>query len=150
MGDTIWVDVQGRAADDLPPDNSIMLRLDKRLDKLAAKLGVAKLTGFYDYSEIEAQMADLVDGAGADEEEGPAGGDGDAAEKGAWFDPAAALGAVRAIREHLAEHPDDLGFKPDASRQHWSDGLMEELGQCQAALENAQSAGRKFRFLIVP
>lgn len=32
MGDTIWVDVQGRAEGDLPSDNSIMPRLDQQLD----------------------------------------------------------------------------------------------------------------------
>lgn len=63
MGDTIWVDVHGGSEDDLPSDNSIMLRLDKHLDKLADKIGVAKLTTFYDYSAMEDEFGDFgVDG----------------------------------------------------------------------------------------
>ena len=118
MGDTIWVDVQGRAEDDLPSDNSIMLRLERQLDKLAAKLGVPKLTTFYDYSAMEAEFADFAEGDDAHDE------DSDEVSKapaspGQWFDPAPALKAITAIRQHLAQHPDDLGFKADASRSHW-------------------------------
>jgi len=40
MGDTIWVDVQGRNKGDLPRDNSIMLRLKDELDRLADRLHV--------------------------------------------------------------------------------------------------------------
>ena len=61
MGDTIWVDVQGRAKDDLPHDNSIMLRLKNELDRLSDKLGVPKLSDFYDYSELAAQFAEETD-----------------------------------------------------------------------------------------
>lgn len=148
MGDTIWVDVDGRAGDDLPSDNSIMLRLGKQLDELAAKLGVPKLTTFYDYSAMEDEFGDLA----ASDDAGDEGSDKatDApASPGQWFDPAPALKAVAAIRQHLDQHPSDLGFTPDASRSHWPNDLMEELGHVRSVLEDATARGKKFRFLIV-
>jgi hypothetical protein len=146
MGHTIWVDVRGRSKNDLPRDNSIMLRMKDQLDRLARKLRVSKLSDFYDYSELEAQYGDFEeDGSEADAE--PA---GDGQSRGSWFDSGQALAAVRAIYEHLQQHPEDLGFKPDPSRTHWPGALMDELKHCQTVLEEAVSRGHQFRFLIVP
>ena len=146
MGDTIWVDVQGRAEGDLPLDNSIMLRLDERLDKLAAKLGVPKLTTFYDYSAKEDEFGDFAEGDEEEEEPTEASA---STPRGKWFDPAPALKAVTAIRQHLTRYPADLGFRPDASRSHWPADLMEELEGVQPVLEQALAEGKTFRFLVV-
>ena len=59
MSDTIWVDVRGRSKDDVPQDNSIMLRLESQLDQLSTKLNVPKLSEFYDYSELESMYGDF-------------------------------------------------------------------------------------------
>ncbi len=151
MGDTIWVDVEGRAKDDPPSDNSIMLRLDKQLDKVAAKLGVSKLTTFYDYSAVEHEFGGFGEAAESDEDDDDAAdAEEDSASRGTWFDPSDALAAVRAIRQHLLRQPDDLGFKPDAPRSHWPADVMAELEHVQAVLEDAVSQSKKFRFLIVP
>src|SRR6478672_6638147 len=97
MGDTIWVDVQGRAKDDLPQDNSIMLRLKDELDRLSDKLGVPKLSDFHDYSALAAQFAEeMDDGVEADDKARPG---------EMWFDPTQALTAVRAIHNHLTQKP---------------------------------------------
>jgi hypothetical protein len=64
MSDTIWVDVRGRSKDDVPQDNSIMLRLEIQLDQLSTKLNVPKLSEFYDYSELESMYGDF-EGEGA-------------------------------------------------------------------------------------
>jgi hypothetical protein len=145
VGDTIWVDVRGRSKGEPLQDNSIMLRLKGPLDRLSKKLKVAKLTDFYDYSELEAQYGDV-------EEESDDGAElaDDGQSRGSWFDPGQALAAVRAIHNHLLKHPEDLGFKPDPSRAHWPVYLMDELKHCQTVLEDAVSRGRQFRFLIVP
>lgn len=144
MGNTLWVDVEGRGKGEVPRDNSIMLRLKDELDRLADKLRVTRLSQFYDHSALEAECADLAEDLGI----------ADAANRGepagAWFEPARALAAVRAIHDHLVQHPEDLGFTADRRRSHWPASLMEELKDCQAALEAAASRGRKFRFLIVP
>jgi hypothetical protein len=149
MGYAIWVDVQGRAEDDLPQDIAIMLLLKRELDALSEKLRVPRLTEFYDYSALEEAYAGLMDEDEAveDSDSGEASGGGQS--KGSWFDPAPALAAVRALHDHLVEHPGDLPFKPDASRRHWPADLMKELQHCQAVLEEAASRGRQFRFLIM-
>jgi hypothetical protein len=79
MGDTLWVDVCGRSKDDYPQDNSIMLRMKDQLDHLCRKLNVAKLTDFYDWSELAAQYGDLdyaeeSEGSLASDNEGQSGG----------------------------------------------------------------------------
>ena len=143
MSETIWVDVRGRSKEDLPQDNSIMLRLKDQLDRLSMKLNVAKLTDFYDYGELEAEYGDL-DSAGdlvsGDEDQ----------SRGSWFDSGQALAAVCTLHAHLVQHPEELGFTPAPSQAHWSGQLMEELKHCQAVLEEAVAHGRPFRFLIVP
>lgn len=147
MGNTIWVDVEGRAAEDYPGDSSIMLRLERELKRLSKTLRVAPLDEFYDWSAMAGVFDDLADD-GPDE---PAGGveTADAPSPGTWFDPAAALPAVRALHDHLAAHPAALGFKPKPSTAHWPARLMEELAECQAKLADAAARGRRFRFLIV-
>jgi len=124
MGDTIWVDVEGRGPGELPADNSIMLRLEKHLAQLSSKLNVPKLASFYAYESGWFQ-------------------------KGRWFDPANALTAINSLHNRLEQSPSDLGFEPDASRQHWQGMLMKELIECRRALEEAVAKGKKFRFLIV-
>jgi hypothetical protein len=146
MGQTIWVDIEGREKGELPDDNSIMLRLAEQLDKLADKLHVTKLTQFHDYSALSAEYADLS------EEEIPHGKDNDPhgkAADGAWFDPQGALISVRTLCDHLTQHPEDLGFVPDAGQRHWPATLIQELKRCQAVLQDAAAHGRLFRFLIV-
>jgi hypothetical protein len=142
MGDTIWVDVGDRRKGDLPRDSSIMLRLERHLDRLSARLNVPKLSAFYDYSELEAAYEDFEEDDLSQAESGlPCGG---------WYDPGPALMAVRALYAHLQEHPEDLGFRPDPSRSHWPYLLMEELRDCLAVLEGAAARGQQFRLLIVP
>jgi hypothetical protein len=148
MGHTIWVDVRGRSKDDVPRDNSIMLRLESQLDRLSARLCVPKLSEFYDYSELESAYGDFDGEADEPEDEGlSAEASQDA---GLWFDPSPALMTVRAIYDHLIQHPEDLGFEADPPRMHWSGHLMEDLKHCQSVLETAASRGQEFRFLIVP
>ena len=147
MGNTLWVDVEGRAKDDLPGDNSIMLQVMNSLDGLCRKLRVAKLSDFYDYSALEDEFGEYLgdeEGVKGDEES-----DNEQAS-GSWFDPGPVLIAVRTIRSHLEQHPEALHLKLDASSQHWPNMLMEELAECETALAEAVAQGRRFRFLIVP
>jgi hypothetical protein len=124
MGDTIWVDVDGRGSDELPADNSIVLRLEKNLATRSWRLGVPKLVDFHAYESGWFQ-------------------------KRRWFDPAKALTTVNALHNHLKQSPSDLGFEPTASRKHWPEALLKELAECRRFLEDAVTKGRRFRFLIV-
>lgn len=148
MGHTIWVDVRDRPKDqDDREDCSIMLCLEAHLDGLCQALSVQKLSGFYDYSELERAYGGLDEESEWTSDSPPLDSD---QPTGAWLDPEPALAAVRALREYLARNPNDLGFEPDRSRQHWSEELMKELKHCEALLEKAVLCGRPFRFLIVP
>ena len=133
MGDTIWVDVEGRTQDEELSDNSIMLRLKDDLDALSQALGVAKLSDFYDYSELAAQY-----GAAGD------------SQAGCWFEAGPALEAVRAIAGYLSQRPDAMDFSHKSGRSHWPQTVIRELNHCDTMLERAVSQRRKFRFLIVP
>lgn len=146
MGDTIWVDVHGRKKDELPRDNSIMLRLKSELDELSDQLSVPRLSQFYDDSELRAAYADHIEGSEGDS----------CAAKAAetatepWFDPTPALNAVRQLNDHLRRHPEELAFPEDRKRQHWRTTLLSELKDCESTLEKAASQGRRLRLLIVP
>ena len=110
---------------------------------------MSKLSTFYDYSVLEEELAEFVEDAGIDDERDPVvAGQGES--RGQWFDPSAALAAVRAIRQHLVRHPADLDFKPGPSRTHWPADLMAELAHVQSVLEDAAARNKRFRFLIVP
>ncbi|MBI2376470.1 MAG: hypothetical protein HYV07_20920 [Deltaproteobacteria bacterium] len=113
-----------------------MLGLEKPLEQLAVKLGVPKLSTFYDFSALEEEFGEhLLEGA----EE----------SSGSWFDPGQALRTVKALHEHLVKHPGDLGLEPDPSRQHWPGRLMEELSGTVGVLERAVLETKRFRLRIV-
>jgi hypothetical protein len=143
VGNTIWVDVEGRPDDKLPPDNSIMLRLMEQLDELSDRLRVAKLSEFFDYSVIEAEYADELPDLEVSSRDV-------SDSSGTWFDPGRALEAVRAIHDRLSADFAALAWEPDRSRDHWPEALMQELNHCRTMLEDAGERGRKFRFLVVP
>jgi hypothetical protein len=148
MGHTLWVDVRGRSKNEIPGDNSIMLRMQEELDRLSEKLKVPKLSGFYDYSELEEHYGDFEEDP--DEGQDAAGIADDGEARGSWFDSQQALFAVRAIYEHLEQHPNDLGLKPEPSQAHWPGHLMRELKDSITLLEDAASRNCQFRLLIVP
>ncbi|HXY32984.1 MAG TPA: hypothetical protein VEI07_02090 [Planctomycetaceae bacterium] len=143
MGTTIWVDVEGRPEDDVPPDHSIMFQLMDELDELSDRLKVAKLSEFCDYSVMAGEFAEELAGLELplEDENNPS---------GRWFDPGRPLEAVRAIHDRLSADFTALSWVPDRSRDHWPTVLMEELQHCRTVLEEAQARGQKCRLLIVP
>ena len=156
MGNTIWVEVRGRPVKETANDSSTMYRLMDNLDALAQRLGVAKLSGFYDFSALEEAYGDLDetdDDDSADEETAEEERELTLEErqaKGEWFDSAEGLKAIRALRQRLAEHFDELGFTPSQSTGHWPKQLMDELTITERILEAAAASQQDFRLLIVP
>jgi hypothetical protein len=155
MGHTIWVEVHGRPLKETADDSSTMHRLMDNLDVLAGKLGVRKLSDFYDYSELEEAYGDLSDEGedtedGGEEESAPEPTLEERQAKGEWFDSAVGLDSVRKLRQRLTERFDDLGFKPDRSTAHWPKQLLDELSHTEAILNEAASRAQRFRLLIVP
>ena len=114
MGHTIWVEIHGRSLKETADDRSTMHRLMDNLDAVAAKLGVQKLSDFYDYGELEESYADFDDdGDDSGDTEEDAQREPTLEErqaKGEWFDSTAGLSSVRKLRQHLAARFEDLGF----------------------------------------
>jgi hypothetical protein len=152
MGQTLWIEVRDTPTSPGPgDDNTIMLQLQGRLDRLCERLGVAKLSAFVDESKSADDCLEWLQEA---VESGMLPADAlpepdPALFEPRWFEPGPALAAVRALVAHLERHPDDLGFRPDASQAHWPDLLLEELQGCASALAEAVARGQLFRFTIV-
>ena len=84
MGHTLWIEARGRPGSETHEDMSVLLRLKDRLDSLSEKLGVPKLSGFYDYTDLARLHPD-----------------GDSVCVPTWFDPANGLLAVATLRSLL-------------------------------------------------
>ena len=139
MGDTIWLEVHdGRDKTGGDRDYSIMLRLADDLDALAGKLGVPKLSSFYDNSALAEAYADEMAGADMPPVEP------------AWFEASAGRQALDAIIRALRENPAAVQMAADPSRGHWPAMLLGELEACHASLVEAEQRGHRFHFLIVP
>lgn len=107
-------------------DHPDLSRAQSRLDRLVAAAGLTPLSAFESYAPDDIEEF----------EDAPQGGHPPAA----WFDPAAGLAAVEAIRSHLASVPDTL------SRQA---GVLEDLAEVAEELEAGRQAGVRFRFAVV-
>jgi hypothetical protein len=140
MGDTIWLETtDGRSKQGGDRDNSIMLRLGEELDALADRLGVAKLSSFYDNSALAEALAEEFD-------------DPDVAGSlppEVWFEAEEGRRTLAALVNELRERPESLRFTLDSSRSHWPQALTEELAYCLSALSEAAAQRGKFHLLIV-
>ena len=143
MGNTIWVEIHGRPVAETAEDNSVLYALLDPLDALADRLAVPKLSGFCDYSELEAQSADPP------EEDTPEQTLDQRQASGNWSDAAAGAAAVDALRRHLTANFEDLGFKPGPGQSRWPAALMNELARVETLLDEAAVGGQRFRLLIV-
>jgi hypothetical protein len=138
MGDTIWLQVNdGQETSGGERDNTMMLRVEKQLDAFAEKLGVSKLSGFYDYSALAGAYESEFEEVELPEAEG------------AWFDAKAGELAVGEILKALREGSPPLELKLDDSQAHWPEALVEELEYCHSVLAEAAQRGHQFRFTIV-
>jgi hypothetical protein len=113
MSDTIWLEVHdGREKTGGDRDNSIMLRLADDLDALASRLGVAKLSAFYDSSALAGVYADEMEGADLPPVEP------------AWFEARAGRQTLEALLGALRENPGALQTPLRPSRSHWRAQLV--------------------------
>ena len=136
MGNTIWIEAEGRAGAETHSDMGKLLRLEPQLDALATRLGVQKLSEFYDYRPLlEANQS----------EESP-----DPLPEISWFNSAGGLESVRALRACLEKNFSELRWSAGKGDAHWQNDLIDELRSCEAVLVEALRAGQKFRLMIVP
>jgi hypothetical protein len=116
-------------------DGKALSRSEKQLDRLAKRLRVTPLMDFFS--------------ANADELTNFLEGEFEAAEGSAhsipevsperWFDARDGLATVRALREHLGEHPDAV---QNCER------VLSDLGDFTKVLERAASAGVRWHLAV--
>ena len=139
MSDTIWLEVHdGRERTGGDRDHSMLLRMAGDLDALADKLGVAKLSSFYDNSALAEAYADEMGGVDMP------------ATESAWFEASAGRQTLEAVLRVVREDPGAVPMTADPSRSHWPAELLDELEACHTSLVEAERRGHRFHFLIVP
>jgi hypothetical protein len=114
----------------LSGDYPALLRRQRTLDRLATASGLTPLGAFesYDASDVE----DYLD----EDEESPAD-----VPPVKWFPASDGLAAVRALAAHLAAHPNSVSVQAE---------VLSELGELAGELVDAERAGVRFRFAVVP
>lgn len=143
MGTTLYISLD-RPVEGLEPnacDRVFLAEIVGEVDGLATlsrTLGVRSLADFQSYA--------AEDMAGLSDEPLP---EGPPVE---WFDPAAALPAVRALAEHYraARFVRERGRRLQGKSEpvDRTDDLLDELRDCEAVLAAAGAAGARFRFHI--
>lgn len=119
---------------DVPPhgtlgaDHAALLKRQQRLNRLAVKQGLTPLEAFESYDPADA--AEFLD------EEVAAN-----VPPVAWFPASAGLAAVNALIAYLAVHPDAVPGQND---------VLAELTEVVSELADAERAGVRFRFAVVP
>ncbi len=163
MGSAVWIEIYHRPLKETADDCCKMVRLSKQLDNLAARLGVPKLSTFFDYSEMarvaDAEMRALeMDGDTGDkmDEEDSCDVTAESLSQreatGEWFDSARGLMTIRALLQHLAKHADAVALPTDSVEDfnRYRKEMLEEFQLCERHLKEAESCGKQFRLLIVP
>lgn len=141
MSDTIWLEISdGIEKTGGERDNSMMLKLSEELDALADKLGVPKLSSFFDDSALVGEYAEELEDIDVDIPP----------VDPVWFDAGVGSQAVGALLSALHDGPAELGTKLDASRSDWLAMLLEELEYCRGTLKGAAQRSERFHFLVVP
>jgi hypothetical protein len=139
VGQTIWIDVRGRPGSETHNDMSVLLRLDRELDALAEKFGVAKLSDFHDTSQLIDEYKSILEEAGVDS----------SVPDPSWVDSSTGLETVTTLRLHLERDFSVLNWQPDKSRKHWPENLLNDLRFCEKVLNEAVSNAQPFRLMIV-
>lgn len=163
MGMTLWIHIlEGRAMSKDNDDHSQMHRYAEQLDALCAEQGLANLSSFFDYTDLNYSMGDEfgdidedgdeIDDDGADfdpdEEDAepvldPETGLGYGIDDMQWFDALAGLQVMTRLYQILSASP-MLGLTP-TQRAH----LLEELSHCMAVLDAPARRGARFHLAVI-
>jgi hypothetical protein len=153
MSMTLWLHtLQEREMTRESEDHNLMHELAEDLDSLCERLGVARLSSFFDMTDMEynfdhggahAQSAEIDDDdvSVLDPETGYAYGIDDMR----WFDAAAGLKTMAALREEI-DFSDGSELHLDEEEQ---DVLLDELDDCIMRLHEPAQAGGKFHLAVL-
>jgi hypothetical protein len=134
LSDTIWVRRKSKAGTDDSGDDfdhSLFCEHAEVLDELAASLAVAKLSDYFDTTDLQFNLS---------EEDLP---ESWIVENEQWFEPNNALIALNKIIENL-KAAEVKWIKGDAKAE-----LLEELEDCAAKVAAAKQEQDQFHFCIV-
>lgn len=134
MSDTIWVRRKSKVGTDDSVDDydhSLFCEHAEELDDLAESLSVAKLSDYFDTTDLQFNMS---------EEDLP---ESWIVENEQWFEPADALIALNKIIESL-KSGEIKWIERDAKEE-----LLEELEDCEAKVAEAKDENDLFHFCIV-
>ena len=151
MGMTLWIHtLQDREMSHESDDHSLMHDMADQLDLLCERLGVLKLSSFFDMTDLEYNL---------DEEDGD---EGDEADEGGedtldpetgyaygiddmqWFDAGSGLATLEALYAELEDGAAEEVPLEDDERGY----LLEELEDCIAELADLAPGGR-FHLAVV-
>ena len=152
MSMTLWLHtLQGRDMSRESDDHTLMHTLAADLDALCLRLGVAKLSSFFDLTDMEYNY----DGRGeaVDEDEpgeahgvlDPETGYAYGIDDMRWFDAAAGLQALQALREEILENG---GFELHLSEEQ-EDVLLDEIDDCIALLKEPAEHNGRFHLAVL-
>ncbi|MDD2893768.1 MAG: hypothetical protein PHF20_07525 [Halothiobacillaceae bacterium] len=147
MGMTYWLHtLNGRVMSKDDEDHSFMYRLSDELDAACDELKIPKLSSFADFTDLELNMSDDDDDDDDDEDEiavDAETGYGYGIDDMQWFDVAAGLNCLHALRDHVL-----AGWKPELETETRSQ-LIEELDDCLAKLKSAPVGTTKFHLAVI-
>ena len=137
MGMTIWVNTlkDGAVTSD-ESDKSAMYRHLNRLDGVCVEIGLHKLSGFLDTTDLETAFA-------GDDATGENGWER-MAKVGQWFLPQEGVAVLTGLIARLREKPVRFGL---LSNQYAE--VLEDLGDCLASIEAAQAQQAMFHLCVV-
>jgi hypothetical protein len=136
MGTSVWV-LRRDAVDQKDDfDHSCIFDTSEELDRVAAHLGVRKLSEFFDWTEFDATLS--TDEPLEDYEYVAA---------ARWFDAHDAIPAIEALLAHLRESPEAMRYFSQSAEA--MSALVPELEDVLAKLRAAASAGSAFNLCVV-
>ena len=135
MATSVWVLRQSAAGDGDDFDHSAIFDASDELDRIAAGLGLGKISEFFDWTDFDANMS-------ADEPLE----DYEYVAAARWFDPAEALPAMESLLAHLKANP-SAGETPE-----WEDlyaPVLVELEDVLIKVRQAAAEGTRFNLCVV-
>lgn len=144
MSMTLWIQtLEDRDLSTDSEDHTLMYRLSDDLDSLCGKLGVAKISSFFDCADLEICMREDDDETCEDPEIDSETENSYGIDDMVWFDASAGLATFQTLRTSIAEN--ELS-NLDEENKTW---LLEELDDCITKLKGPSKRGGKFNLPII-
>jgi hypothetical protein len=135
MATSVWVLRQSAAGEGDDFDHSAIFDASDELDRVAAELGVTRISAFFDWTDFDANMS----------AEEPL-EDYEYVAAARWFEPSEALSPLEALHAHLKANP-AAGETPDWDELYPS--VLVELEDVLIKVRQAAAEGTRFNLCVV-